>query len=101
MIERISMTRLANGYGVCRRGMPGKLGRGLTPAEGRAIPGPWCRTFDRRPPHFSSAVPKRPSKEEYVRAFEASGELPRPVQARVRRVIEFLAGIAQFFDLTD
>jgi hypothetical protein len=29
----------------------------LTPAEGRAIPGPWCRTIDRRPPHYPSAVP--------------------------------------------
>jgi hypothetical protein len=60
---------------------------------------PTVRKIDQPLP--SEPTIEHPSKEEYVRAFEASGELPRPVQARVRRVIEFLAGIARFFDLTD
>jgi hypothetical protein len=60
---------------------------------------PTVRKIDQPLP--SEPTIERPSKEEYVCAFEASGELPRPVQARVRRVIDFLAGIARFFDLTD
>jgi hypothetical protein len=43
---------------------------------------------------------ERPSKAEYVRAFEAAGELPACVVERMGRVYGELREIARYFDLT-